>query len=661
MSVRGGESRTQIGEVVGLTAQITGTAGDFDALSEAVTAVFQIQDVNPDSDPREIIRSIDSMVKNNLASSYRDAADILVTGFQIGADRGDDLLDTFNEYGETFEAMGLTGKEALNLINNSLKSGVDNSDRVAANLQELDTRLRSFDDEAVNSAIEKLSLTEAREAWMSGDLPGAEFLTEIRDALLAVEDPAERWELAVALMGTQVEDFKNDSTLSFLDVTDNVGNMAGKAEAASNTINDTLGVKLTSLWRFLTNELSQAFNDVFDIDGLIQTAKDSIDTFFTEVGAGQNILEAAEIAVGIPGLENAVQSFEMTATDLLLGFLELSSAIISAIDKIPGVDASNVGVNNALARVGGLQFQTQMGFFSDEDSPQQLRDTMADAVDDAIARGVDQAVVESGASEAILREVERLADAGASYEEIIDVMRPTLTALFAREASGDIDTFAGTFNDQIMTIFNTAMEQNDFAMMEMMAEFRHIRGTDTDRQRLLDVTGQQRDMFMQNPLFSGSMLDRGESSGGVYGGFIEGVTEIETSISEAAEEITNFEGTAKDTFGRIGDDAGKMSQSVLDETKRIATDGDGDFEVLHTSFSGNIDMMIGEVDRLTLALGEINNMELTPVINPIVIDIPSGAGSNTTITQNNVFNNNNGAAAAASNQQTANQLRGFAP
>jgi phage-related minor tail protein len=94
-------------------------------------------------DAEGITSAIATMLNTGIAQSSEEAFDILTKGMQSGANKADDLLDTFTEYPTLFRELGLNGTEAMGLISQSLQAGARDSDFVADALKEFSLRAKN--------------------------------------------------------------------------------------------------------------------------------------------------------------------------------------------------------------------------------------------------------------------------------------------------------------------------------------------------------------------------------------------------------------------------------------------------------------------------------------------------------------------------------------
>ncbi|MEW2406470.1 phage tail tape measure protein [Streptomyces griseoviridis] len=201
--------------------------------------------------------AVGQMLKTGLAKNATEAFDILTKGAQEGANKSEDLLDTFNEYGVQFKGLGLDGKTAMGLLSQGLKGGARDADLVADSLKEFGLIVRAGGDQ-VNESYKAIGLNgkDMTKAIAQGGPAAKKALDQTLDGLRNVKDPAERSALAVKLFGTQAEDMQ-DALLS-LDpskAVDDLGKVDGAAKQAGDTMHDNASTKLKAFSRGLQQDL----------------------------------------------------------------------------------------------------------------------------------------------------------------------------------------------------------------------------------------------------------------------------------------------------------------------------------------------------------------------------------------------------------------------
>jgi minor tail protein len=208
-------------------------------------------------DALKATEAVAQMIKTGLAKNATQAFDILNRGQQLGVNKAEDLLDTFNEYGTQFRKIGLDGPKALGLMSQGLKAGARDSDTVADAIKEF--AIRSVDGSKTTvDAFTKLGLSAGamQKVFAEGGPKASEGLDKVLTKLRDVEDPAERSRLAVELFGTKAEDL-GDALLA-LDPSTAVaglGDLEGAAKRAGDTLNDNAKARVTSFTRTLKTDL----------------------------------------------------------------------------------------------------------------------------------------------------------------------------------------------------------------------------------------------------------------------------------------------------------------------------------------------------------------------------------------------------------------------
>lgn len=210
--------------------------------------------------------AVGQMMKTGLAKNSKEAFDILTVGAQKGANKAEDLLDTFNEYSTQFRDLGLNGAQAMGIIQQGLSGGARDADVVADAMKELNIRVQ---DMSAAPALKKLGL-DAKEmagAFARGGPGATRALDQITDRLRKVKNPTERYALAQQILGTQSEDMgKALLKIDPSEATKKLGKFTGATDAAGKAMGSTLKAKLTSFKRTLetqvTNVASKALEKV---------------------------------------------------------------------------------------------------------------------------------------------------------------------------------------------------------------------------------------------------------------------------------------------------------------------------------------------------------------------------------------------------------------
>ena len=185
---------------IGDTAQAKGGLEGLTTKALALSQTFD-QEVGPTT------AAVGQMLRTGLAKNADEAFDILTRGFQTGANKADDLLDTVNEYGTQWRKFGLDGKTAMGLLSQGLKAGARDADIVADAVKEFS--IRAIDGSKSTAAgFQAIGLDAAEMAAKigKGGSSATSALDLTLDRLRGIKDPVKQSAAAVQLFGTQSED-----------------------------------------------------------------------------------------------------------------------------------------------------------------------------------------------------------------------------------------------------------------------------------------------------------------------------------------------------------------------------------------------------------------------------------------------------------------------
>ncbi|MFE7634456.1 phage tail tape measure protein [Kitasatospora sp. NPDC057518] len=291
-----------------------------------------------------VAKSAGQMLKTGMAKNAEEAFDILVRGAQIGANKSEDLLDTFNEYPTQFRDLGIDGKQALGLIHQGLEAGARDADVVADAFKELNIRVK---DGSAADGLKSIGLNADKmaAAFNRGGPEANAALDQIMDRLRQVKDPTERSKLSFALLGTQAEDLSR--ALFSLDPSSAVaglGAVDGAAAKAGDTMRDNAATRWTSFVRglqqgaveVLGSKVIPALMSAADWVGTLGDKFNAGKAFVREHGLAFSIAAGVITAIMLPTLiALAVQAGITTATTVA-GWVAQGAAAIAAGAQVVG-------------------------------------------------------------------------------------------------------------------------------------------------------------------------------------------------------------------------------------------------------------------------------------------------------------------------------------
>lgn len=434
------DSRVQVAEVA---AQLSNLGVSTQDLENATLSVFQAATATGE-DASEVIRAQAALVKNDLVGSYQEAADVVTVGFQSGANRAGDLIDTFAEYSPVFKSLGIDGAGALELINQALDQGAFNSDKLGDAFKEMNLLVT----EAVNTgeggaadALKRLGLFDEAEALKAGELTGVQFANAV---VKAVEEKGTNTDL-VSIFGTPVEDLGFDifKNLDF-DAALTSAVSGGAAESAADAMTDTLGARLTELGRTIQMELGENFKLAgLSLNELLDQAKNKIGEIADLIQDGKTIPEALEIALEAPGLAEKIDEFSGAIGNFIIEFQLGLASVLELIGQGDAATGVRTGVAQQAAGQAAFDLKTA-------DSP----DEVADILMSAMRRGVEDARLSDivGAAVSELVDAQRFTDAQMLIDAADEVgSRAVVTAYSAFGLGSATRTYAGDQSDAQLT------------------------------------------------------------------------------------------------------------------------------------------------------------------------------------------------------------------
>jgi phage-related minor tail protein len=232
-----------------------------------------------------VTRTVSQLLRTGMAKNAQQAFDILTKGAQQGANKSQDLLDTFNEYPTQFRKLGLSGQQAMGLITQGLKNGARDSDLVADALKEFS--IRAVDGSKLTAqGFKALGLSGKQMASdiAAGGPKASGALDLVLQRLRGIQDPVKRSQAAVALFGTQAEDL--GQALYSLDpskATKALGGLSGATDKAGKALGDTAQAKFTAFKRSIQTNIVNGLVGyaIPAITGAFSTLQATVGPFFT--------------------------------------------------------------------------------------------------------------------------------------------------------------------------------------------------------------------------------------------------------------------------------------------------------------------------------------------------------------------------------------------
>lgn len=242
----------------------------------------------------EAARSAGQLLRTGLAGNAQQAFDIIVAGQREGLNVSGDWLDTLNEYSTQFRKLGLSGADAIGLMNQMVKAGARDTDKAADAIKEFS--IRAIDgSKSTTDAYTALGLSasDMSAKLAAGGNSARDAFGQVIDRIRAIKDPVKQMEVAVALMGTQAEDLGDAfRQIDLSTAAKSIKDVEGAAQSAADTALRTSQGE----WAEAGRRIQKIWQDV----------KDSLDVgnWFSQVPKSFNELfaDAPKLTPGAPGV-----------------------------------------------------------------------------------------------------------------------------------------------------------------------------------------------------------------------------------------------------------------------------------------------------------------------------------------------------------------------
>jgi phage-related minor tail protein len=250
------------------------TAGQLSDNFLAFTKTFGV-------DMQEATQMAGQLVKNGLATDVEDAADLMTASFQrVPAAMRDEMPEILNEYGQNFKNLGFSGEQAFSLLVAQAEKGKFALDKTGDALKEFTIRGSDMSKSSVDAydAI-GLSAEEMSDKIVQGGPGAQEALKQVAQGILAISDPAEQSNTAIALFGTQMEDLGVDQVPEFMDAiaqgTDGLTDFKGSSQELADQMANSLQGRMNALKGTAQELAGQGFMKMWDIgQKVVQVFKD---------------------------------------------------------------------------------------------------------------------------------------------------------------------------------------------------------------------------------------------------------------------------------------------------------------------------------------------------------------------------------------------------
>lgn len=179
-------------------------------------------------DMNETLRGVNSLMQQYRLTA-QEAMDYIVKGTQNGLDKTNELGDNLSEYAGKFSQAGYSASEYFQLLDNGLKNGAYNLDKVNDAINEVTTRLV---DGTIGESIGSFS-TKTQElftSWQNGGATQKEVIDSIVADIGNCTNQQEALNMAALAFGTMAEDGNLKFITSLTSVGSTYDSVAGSAQ-----------------------------------------------------------------------------------------------------------------------------------------------------------------------------------------------------------------------------------------------------------------------------------------------------------------------------------------------------------------------------------------------------------------------------------------------
>lgn len=208
-----------------------------------------------DSDVTEVTRTASVMMKT-FGDDSEKTMDLMAHAFQKGGNFSDELLDTMREYSPQFKALGYDSEAFTSVLIAGAEAGAFNLDKIGDAAKESFLRVGDGSTGSREAlAALGMDFQQIEADINSGGESANSAFAAVASAIALVQDPAEKSRLAVALMGTPIEDLGPEFQDFFANVSTELVGFEGAMQKINDVRFDTIGAAIRGIGRILLIDL----------------------------------------------------------------------------------------------------------------------------------------------------------------------------------------------------------------------------------------------------------------------------------------------------------------------------------------------------------------------------------------------------------------------
>lgn len=292
-----GEDIGQVTTDLSILKQYIKDVGDQE-LTKLLESGYTLQELFG-TDMQESARTASVMMKV-FGIEGQEAMDLITVAFQRGGDFSGELLDTLREYAPQFKALGYDAEGFTSILIAGAEAGAFNLDKIGDSAKESFLRIGDGS-KSSRDALKDLGLdfNKIESDINSGGESANSAFAAVASAISLVKEPAEKSALAIALMGTPIEDLGPEFQDFFANVSTELGDFEGAAQKAGETLQQSFGERLQSTWRTTQESLLPLGETLLDIaEEHLPKIIDAVESAATWFGDLSPKAQGATLAIG---------------------------------------------------------------------------------------------------------------------------------------------------------------------------------------------------------------------------------------------------------------------------------------------------------------------------------------------------------------------------
>lgn len=534
-------------------------------IEEATTAALTFTHTFDDQSPVTVMTTLKATA-DEFGISITEASDLMTVFFQQGGNKGGDALATVDKYSQSWKDMGLSITEALSLVTSLMGGGVDTAEGASKMIQTFDDAMTAAAADPNSQQAKLLKVMGIDNPKDAGQAIGAETIDGFATAFNNL--PADQQDLVSGLFFGKTGKLDTSAIGGMTTQSDMFKNVTDAASAAATEIDNSLRGAIDDFVTEINTKIAELLSsDAIDLPGKIEALKKGFQEAVDVLASGGTAGEALEVALNIPGLSDALDTF-IGNFERIIGNLEIAFLqVVAAIQDITGHGKEAAGTRQTISDLSKQQlaFDLQLG------NP----DEIATQVQQAFSRGVTPEDVGEAIDTSLAESLKN-----ADFDQGANILQGLIDGAIANGASPDAaNRLAATYVTNLSNGFDNALAAGNLDLLQKMLAIdpnAKIPGLDD---AVAGFKKQLSDAFIPkagedtggNPFTSGLLTPGGMPSktGATGGGLLGGFTD---QIDSAVSKITEGSDTAGLAFDHIATTADTMQTGVGTSLAAVNTD-----------------------------------------------------------------------------------------